>query len=133
VIVARQYSFITRIKVDGINIKAFTLEVPLQVIYPPPQSAEPVAVAEEQDTSGMSGREVDFRSSVATNEILNLENVRTYSTSHFSVSAITRSWLNESAHRIQTKVSQDIRDQASQDLNRIQTPSREPIYERWAF
>lgn len=39
VVVARQYSLITHVKAAGVSIRAFRLEVPLQVIYPAPTSA----------------------------------------------------------------------------------------------
>lgn len=37
-IVARQNSLAVRAKANGINIKPFSLEVPIQVIYPPPET-----------------------------------------------------------------------------------------------
>lgn len=39
VVVARQYSLIMRVKAVGISTRVFRLEVPLQVIYPAPESA----------------------------------------------------------------------------------------------
>ena len=39
-IVARQYSLIVRAKAIGINVQPFSLEVPIQVIYPPPEHGD---------------------------------------------------------------------------------------------
>jgi hypothetical protein len=47
VLVARQYSLIVRIKVRGISAKPFTLEVPVQIIYSPPDAIK-VSVAPER-------------------------------------------------------------------------------------
>lgn len=37
-IVARQYSLVMRARANGIHIKPFSLEIPMQVIYPPPET-----------------------------------------------------------------------------------------------
>jgi len=52
-IVARQYSLIIHAKVRGMTIKPFALEVPIQVIYPPPDSAHQF-IATDGQTSMVS-------------------------------------------------------------------------------
>jgi hypothetical protein len=45
-LVARQYSLIVRIKASGVSVKLFTLEVPMQIIYSPPDAITGSVVSE---------------------------------------------------------------------------------------
>lgn len=74
-IVSRQYTLITRIKVNGARIKNFTLEVPLQITHPSPESNGASAALQGLDNSNDAESAAGVPPTVSSNGAFDVEQV----------------------------------------------------------